>query len=244
MPLRFAKCLAVLLLPGAGACGPPKPVIPPGAPFRLGPLLYQDDFTKGLDRWTAELQEPGSLLARHGSLTIDVPAGCTLWFKPELQGAVLIQYQAVMVQAGGKNDRVSDLNVFWMATDARSPEDLFATKRSGAFADYNRLRAYYVGQGGNSNSTTRFRRYIGQQDSRPLLPEHDLRAPEVLLKPNVPHTVQLVASGERIQYYDDGKLLFDFRDAAPYTRGHFAFRTVTSHIRIRGFRVYRLRPAR
>ncbi len=149
-----------------------------------------------------------------------------------------------MVQAGGPNDRVSDLNVFWMATDARLPGDLFATKRSGAFADYNRLRTYYVGQGGNSNSTTRFRRYIGEQDSRPLLPEHDLRTPEVLLKPNVPRAVQLVASGVVVQYYDDGKLLFDFRDPAPYTRGHFAFRTVTSHIRIRGFRVYRLRPVR
>ena len=35
-----------------------------------------------------------------------------------------------------------------MARDARSPDDLFATKRSGAFADYNPLRCYYVGLGG------------------------------------------------------------------------------------------------
>jgi hypothetical protein len=147
-----------------------------------------------------------------------------------------------MVQAGGKNDRMSDLNVFWMASDARSPQDLFATRRSGAFADYNRLLTYYVGQGGNSNTTTRFRRYIGEQDNRPLLPQHDLRTPDVLLKPNVARTLQLVASGSVIQYYDDGKLLFDFRDPAPYTRGHFAFRTVNSHIQIRDFRVYRLLP--
>jgi Domain of unknown function (DUF6250) len=239
-----AACIAVLLLSAAHAASPPKPVIPPGAPFRLGPLLYHDDFSKGLGQWTAELQQPGIVEARRGSLTIDVPAGCTLWFKPQLAGPLLILYQAVMIQAGGRNDRVSDLNVFWMASDARSPQDLFATKRSGAFADYNRLRTYYVGQGGNSNTTTRFRRYIGEQDSRPLLPEHDLRSPEVLLEPNVAHNVQLVAWGSVIQYYDGGRLLFDFRDPAPYTRGHFAFRTVTSHIRIRGFRVYRLLPAR
>jgi hypothetical protein len=242
MLLRLATCLAVLSAFAARAGDTPR--IAPGAPFRLGPLLYKDDFTKGLGRWTAELQEPGTVEARNGALVIDVPAGCTLWFQPELEGALLIQYRATMVQAGGPNDRVSDLNVFWMATDARSPGDLFATKRSGAFADYNRLRTYYVGQGGNSNSTTRFRRYIGEQDSRPLLPEHDLRTPEVLLKPNVPRTVQLVASGGVVQYYDDGKLLFDFRDPAPYTRGHFAFRTVSSHLEIRNFRVYRLRPVR
>jgi hypothetical protein len=242
VPLRLATCLAVLSAFAARAGDAPR--IAPGAPFRLGPLLYKDDFTKGLGRWTAELQEPGTIETRNGALTIDVPAGCTLWFKPELEGPLLIQYRATMVQAGGPNDRVSDLNVFWMATDARSPGDLFATKRSGAFADYNRLRTYYVGQGGNSNSTTRFRRYIGEQESRPLLPEHDLRTHDVLLKPNVPRAVQLVALGGIVQYYDDGKLLFDFRDPAPYTRGHFAFRTVTSHIEIRGFRVYRLRPVR
>ena len=145
-----------------------------------------------------------------------------------------------MIQAGGKNDRVSDLNVFWMATDSRSPADLFATHRSGAFADYNQLLTYYVGQGGNTNTTTRFRRYIGRQDTRPLLPEHDLKSLDVLLKPNQPRNIQLVAFGERVQYYDNGRLLFDFHDPAPYTRGNFAFRTVTSHIQIRGVRVWRL----
>ena len=76
-----------------------------------------------------------------------------------------------MIHAGGTHDRVSDLNCFWMATDSRSPDDLFATRRSGKFSDYDRLRTYYVGLGDNGNSTTRFRRYIGTQDLRPLLPD-------------------------------------------------------------------------
>ena len=83
---------------------------------------------------------------------------------------MLIRYEATMVQAGGANDRVSDLNAFWMATDARTPGDLFAARRSGKFADYNQLRTYYVGQGGNGNTTTRFRRYIGDTELRPMLP--------------------------------------------------------------------------
>ncbi len=130
-----------------------------------------------------------------------------------------------------------------MATDSRSPGDLFATHRSGKFADYDQLCTYYVGQGGNSNTTTRFRRYIGKQDLRPLLPQHDLKDSQFLLLPNVAQTIRLVAAGSRIQYLRDGKLIFDFHDPDPYTHGYFAFRTTDSHIQIRRFRVYRLAPA-
>ena len=214
--------------------------VPPDAPFTLGPQLYFDDFRGPLTQWAPELERPGKIEARNGILDIDVPAGCTLWFRPELTSPLMIEYQAQMVQAGGPNDRVSDLNAFWMANDARSPGDLFATHRSGKFADYNQLLAYYVGQGGNSNTTTRFRRYIGDAEERPILPENDLRSPEALLKPNVWQTVQLVALGGRIQYYRDGRPLFDFHDAAPYTRGHFGFRTTQSHVRLRRFVVYRI----
>jgi hypothetical protein len=214
----------------------------PEAPFRIAKLLYADDFRGGLGRWTAELEKPGLVAAKDGLLEMDVPAGCTVWFRPELSSPVMIEYEATMIQRGGANDRVSDLNCFWMARDARSPKNLFATKRTGKFADYNQLLAYYVGQGGNGNTTTRFRRYIGDPELRPLLPEHDLAAAGVLLQPNTPHRIQLVANGGRIQYYDNGKLIFDFHDAAPYERGRFGFRTTFSHLAIRNFKVYRLSP--
>jgi hypothetical protein len=200
--------------------------------------LFTDSFRRGLGQWAAELEKGGQVAASNGVLSIDVPAGCTVWFKPELSGALEIRYEARMIRAGGPNDRVSDLNVFWMATDARSPGDLFAIKRSGKFSDYNQLRAYYVGQGGNSNTTTRFRRYVGDPLLRPLLPEHDLKAP--LLEPNVWQEIRLLARGNRIQYYANGKLLFDFNDPEPYTKGHFAFRTTGSHLEIRNFEVKRL----
>jgi hypothetical protein len=201
-------------------------------------LIFTDDF-QTLNNWTPELEAPGSIQARAGVLSIDVPAGCTLWFKHELSGPVSIEYQARMIHAGGPHDRVSDLNCFWMATDSRSPSDLFATHRTGKFSDYDQLRTYYVGQGGNSNSTTRFRRYIGRQDLRPLLSEHDLRDAKFLLRPNVWQTIQLIADGSRIQYLRDGKIIFDFHDPAPYTHGYFAFRTTQSHVEFRRFRVYR-----
>lgn len=114
----------------------------PDAPFRIARLLYSDDFAGGLNQWSAELEKPGVVEVKNGVLHLDVPAGATVWFRPELRGPVMIQYEAALIGRGGANDRVSDLNCFWMASDARSPQNLFATKRSGRFADYNQLRAY------------------------------------------------------------------------------------------------------
>src|SRR5436190_1822554 len=116
----------------------------------LASLLFQDNFRAGLNNWIVEMEKPGVVKASGGVLNIDVPAGCTLWWKHELTGPVRIEYEATMVSAGGLHDRVSDLNCFWMASDALK-------HRSGAFAEYNDLRTYYVGVGGNSNTTTRFR---------------------------------------------------------------------------------------
>jgi hypothetical protein len=215
----------------------------PDARIVIGELLHRDDFDHGLDHWTAELERGGTVAIKDQQLDIDVPAGCTLWFKEQLSGPILIEYEATMIAAGGPHDRVSDLNCFWMARDARSPDNIFDTKRSGKFSDYDRLLTYYVGQGGNGNTTTRFRRYIGQQDNRPLLPEHDLRDRDDLLKPNVPQTIQLVVNGLIVQYYRDGKRVFDVQDPQPYTSGWFALRTTKNHMAVRRFRVYRLSPA-
>jgi hypothetical protein len=202
--------------------------------------LYEDRFNN-LENWVAELEKSGTVAVHNGVLTIDVSAGCTLWFKPELTSPVRIEYEATMISGDAPNDRVSDLNCFWMATDERSPGDYFAARRSGKFADYNQLRAYYVGQGGNSNTTTRFRRYIGDPVLRPLLPEHDLKDPSVLLKPNVPNRIRLLADGSTIRYSDNGRVIFDFHDPEPYTRGRFGFRTTWSQVELRNFRVLRPR---
>jgi hypothetical protein len=107
-----------------------------------------------------ELEKPGRVETTNGFLLLDVPAGATVWFRPEMNGPIRIEYDATMVQRGGPNDRVSDLNCFWMATNVHP--------RAGRFAEYNDLRAHYVGQGGNGNTTMRFRRYIGDPELRPL----------------------------------------------------------------------------
>ncbi len=104
-------------------------------------------------------------------------SGATIWLKSPLAGPVLISYGAVAIGARGSNDRVSDLNCFWMARDVRSPGTSLPRSRSGKFAEYDRLMLLLCRlRRRNANTTTRFRRYIGEQGNRPLRKEHDLTA--------------------------------------------------------------------
>jgi hypothetical protein len=173
-----------------------------------------------------------------GAIDIDTPAGLSLWYRRPLAGPLAIEFEAMAISAGGPHDAVSDLNAFWMASDPTVPDgSVFARRRSGAFADYDDLVTYYVGIGGNRNTTTRLRRYVGRAGERPLLPEHDLKGPENLLAPNRWTRVRLIADGRRIAVERDGRRLFELDDARPYARGWFALRTTKSHLRIRRLRI-------
>ncbi|WP_420238242.1 DUF6250 domain-containing protein [Telmatobacter bradus] len=205
-------------------------------------LIGADDFEHGLDQWRIEAEKPAAITAEKGTLEIDAPAGVTLWWKQKLHGPVAIEYRATAVQAGGLHDRVSDLNCFWMATDPAHPEDIFAAPRQGSFHEYDLLRTYYVGLGGNHNTTTRFRRYIGAAGDRPLLPENDRTAAPDLLTANHEQTIRLIADGSTITYERDGQRLFTYQDQEPYRDGWFALRTTDSHLRIRQLRIYALPP--
>ena len=205
---------------------------------REGQLLYADDFWN-LDNWHVEAEKPANVRAAQAVLDIDAPAGITLWFKPRLEGPVEIEFEATAVAAGGANDQVSDLNVFWMATNNDKSEPVYARTRSGTFAEYGDLVTYYVGLGGNRNTTSRFRRYVGDPGNRPLLPQHDLSDPTAMLVPNKRLTITLIADRRRIEFRRDAQPMFILDDAAPYTSGWFALRTTWSHLQIRTLRIRR-----
>ena len=244
--IRLALCLLLLTtsaLPGMSQTSPTT--VPADGRFRAGELLYADDFKEGLAQWRVEMEKPGTVSAKDGVLDIDVPAGVTVWFRHELDGPVMISYEVTVISAGGPNDRVSDLNCFWMATDPAAPGDIFAHPRSGAFAGYNSLHTYYVGLGGNGDKTTRFRRYIGDEVERPLLPENDLSAadhPDKMIVANKSQIVRLISDGELIQYYRDNERIFEFIDPQPYLKGWFAIRTTKNHMQVRNLRITRLIP--
>lgn len=203
-------------------------------------LLHSDDFSGDLSQWVIEQIPGGKTFLKDGKLEIVDAGGCTVWFKKKLEGPTLIEFEAKMVQEGGKFDRGSDLNCFWMAIDPDNPADLFANKkRGGSFRNYHPLRLYYVGYGANNNTTTRFRRYPGD-GSRPCLPEHDLKDAKFLHSPNEILKIQIVANGSTIQYLRNGKVVFDFLDPSPFTDGWFGFRTVRNHLQIDNFKIYRI----
>src|SRR5882757_499817 len=141
--------------------------------------------TRDLTQWIAEQMPGGTVTTKDGALVIEDTGGSTVWLRQKITAPVEIAYDATVISAGGPHDRVSDLNCFWMATDSSRPGDLLAPGhlRTGKFETYDALRTYYVGQGGNTNTTTRFRRYAGG-GAKPLLPEHDRREPAVLLEGN------------------------------------------------------------
>ncbi len=222
----FVSALALLIL--AGCASRPS-----------GGLLYKDDF-RSLENWHIEAEKPGQIRAANGVLDIDVPAGVTLWFKPHLEGPLSIEFEATAVAEGGPNDQVSDLNVFWMANNVDGQQPVFAHVRSGKFEDYNTLLTYYVGLGGNRNTTTRMRRYVGDPVLRPLRPGDDLAGDPYMLVPNRRQTIRLVANGKLIEYWRDGTRIFSMEDAASYESGWFALRTTYSHLRVANLRIRRL----
>jgi len=128
--------------------------------YTKGELLYQDDFENGMENWIAETpdSEFSKIETVDGKLIIDVDHGATVWFNKKLSGNIMIEYHRKVIINGGHNDRLSDLNQFWVATDPQQ-ETLFT--RSGTFVEYHPLSLYYAGIGGNRNSTTRFRKYQG-----------------------------------------------------------------------------------
>ena len=189
--------------------------------------------------WVVEAEDPAARVTeRGGIIDIDTAKGLTLWWRKPVTAPVVIRFEAMAVSTGGANDQVSDLNAFWMARDPDGGSVL-AHRRSGAFADYDSLRTYYVGIGGNRNSTTRFRRYVGRAGDRPLLPEHDKRDAADMLVPNRWTVIRLIADGRTVAVERDGRRVFTLDDAAPYTSGQFGLRTTWSHLRIRRLSITR-----
>lgn len=191
--------------------------------------------TSSLDHWSVEQMPGGRVVTRGDALIIEDAAGCTAWLRQPLRAPVEVSYEVTVVSRGGPQDRVSDVNCFWMASDPTRPGKMPAP-RSGKFAEYNSLQTYYVGMGGNNNTTTRFRRYAGD-GAKPLLPEYDLSAKQFLLEPNRTYRIRLVARDGVAEFWRDDEKIFSFRDPQPLTQGWFAIRTVKSHLEIRRLQI-------
>lgn len=232
---KFALGLMML-----GACSSQKKK-PDTVSYEIGPVLYEDPFNDAdTSAWVIESETPVDLLASvsQGVLDIDVPEGITIWNKTRFKGNVMFEFDVTVVKSGGSNDRVSDLNCFWMATDPEFPNAFFhrSAWRGGKFWNYYSLNLYYVGYGGHDNTKTRMRRYDADMPPPPpILKEYDDTAH--LIEPNKKNSVRIVCFESRVLYFFNGEKIIDITDEHPYKEGYFGFRTTKNHMKIHHFRV-------
>lgn len=200
-----------------------------------------------LREWRAE-DHAGTMELRQRGDTLDIvsPEGVTLWYRPRLAGDYEISYRALVCMEGGPHDRLGDLNCFWGANDPEHPEDLFARSewRRGIFPHYKSLTLFYVGYGGNLNTTTRFRRYYGlgaacpDEVTRPVIGEY-LDA-DHLLKPGQWLRIVIRVQEGVTTYSVNGEELFRASVEEGQCDGNFGLRLLQNHVRIVGFEVRNL----
>jgi len=202
---------------------------------RPGAVLFADDFSAPSDAYVAEYaRKPGNVVdVRDGHLLIDVDSGATVWLDRPLSGNVLIRFTRKVVVEGGPHDRLSDLNVFWMAHDPKR-DNLFT--RSGKFEDYDDLAMYYVGIGGNRNTTTRLRRY--GDGRRELVGEFTDAAH--LLAPNRDYRIEIAVYDGCTRVRVDGADWFTYRDPHPLASGYLGLRTTWSRQTVDDLTIQRL----
>ncbi|WP_234645784.1 DUF6250 domain-containing protein [Dyadobacter sp. CY356] len=201
-------------------------------------LIFEENFAENLNtnKWLSEIEPLGksSVQTKGGKLIMDTAGGVTVWFNQKLEGNIRIEYDWKVLVDTGRNDRLSDLNQFWMVADPRN-SNLFT--RSGKFETYDSLALYYVGFGGNGNTTTRFRKYYGD-GRKPLLKEYLDSAH--LLKPNHTYHISITVRDGETTFLVDGKIFFQWKDPDPLKNGYFGFRSTSARQAIDHFRVYRL----
>ncbi|GGZ34462.1 hypothetical protein GCM10007049_29800 [Echinicola pacifica] len=203
-------------------------------------IILEEDFSSPLspEHWQVEMEGHGygqsSVSVLEDQLVMDTKAGVTVWLKQKLQGNLQITYKRQVVMEGGINDRLSDLNQFWMASDPRNA-DLFT--RQGKFDEYDSLQMYYIGFGGNYNKTTRFRKYQGTGEKTLLF---DLEDKEHLLAPNHWYTITIRVKDGLITFQVDGETFFSYQDEQVLKEGYFGFRSTWSRHRIDDLQIVKL----
>ena len=195
--------------------------------------------------WQVESESPDYRVTFSGdTCEILSPKGLTLWRKEKMKAGMTVEYDACVVDEGREGDRLSDLNCFWLASDPNA-KDLWAraARRSGIFVRCYTLQMYYLGYGGNYNTTTRFRRYDGDEAGvedaarRPaILKEYTDK--DHLLEANHWYHVKIESKLGHTRFLIDGECIVDYLDPQPLEEGWFGFRTTLSRTRLTNFKAY------
>ena len=187
--------------------------------------IFKEDFSTSLSNviWATEKMPDKSeyIDVKDGKLLLDTKGGATVWLRQKLSANIRISYQRKLLMMGGINDRVSDLNQFFHAQD---PPGGLTFHRKSRFEEYDSLNLYYVGMGGNYNTSTRFRKY--HQGNKKIV--FDFADVPHLLEANKTYTIVIEVLDGLVSYSVDGVKFFEWKDLQPYPGGYFAFRSTKS----------------
>ncbi len=201
-------------------------------------LIFSDDFSEELDpeTWIVEMDSTPSskVYIENKRLILDTEGGVTVWLNKKLEGNYIIEYQRTVKVDDGINDRLSDFNQFWMASD---PDDINLFTRKGKFEEYDDLALYYVGVGGNYNSTTRFRKYDGKGERYIIEEKNDN---DFLLKANTGYLVKIIVNEGQLSYWMNDICYFQYFDSQALSSGYFGFRSTWSRQHIDFINIYQL----
>ena len=195
-----------------------------------------------VQQWKIEMHPCLQIIERADTLEVDSSGRTDYVVSATIDERYEPSYRICMVMQGGKYDRLSDLNCFWAANDPKYPDDLFARSqwRDGIFKNYNTLNLFYVGYGGNDNSTTRFRRYKGEyygvadDKVKPLLKEYT-DAPHLLV-PNQWYEIRIRVEKGITTYSVNDEELFRYTLAGSEGDGHFGLRLLQNHVLFTDFK--------
>ena len=203
-----------------------------GSILMLLPLMVQAQIA--LKNWTIEdHSDEVKIIVSGDTLEITAPKGLTLWYNQHLTGDYEISYRVKMLMQGGN--------------DPEHPGNLFARSewRNGIFQHYKTLSLFYVGYGGNHNSTTRFRQYFAKTAdtsdaiARPVIKEYTDKSH--LLFPNKWYDIQIRVEKGITTYRINGEELFRLTIKDNEGDGHFGLRLLENHTLFTDFQVKSLK---
>ena len=95
--------------------------------------------------WKIESEGPCKVTFQGDTAEFTAPKGLSVWRKDKMSGRTVIEYDAQVVTEG-PDDRLSDLNCFWMASDPNAPDPRKNhDKRGGKFVNSYALQLYSLG---------------------------------------------------------------------------------------------------
>lgn len=202
------KALLCLFLVLGAAQTMPAEQITLGGQHLMVKLLYHENFSGPAKRWRYDGR--GRVWVENGRLQMDATGvESTAWFTKEVQGNLLITYQAHILPPVDANN----INLIFLAS-APNGGDVLKLYFSGRYSEYQDIPDYIWTI---TNTHTRLRRDPGftiVSEDRKTLPE-----------PNKTYQLAVTVWRGLIRCFIDGRLIHSYRDPHPHTKGKLAFRT-------------------